>query len=341
MMNTKKIITLAAGLIVGKKLLDNLISSKSLQNKVVLITGGSKGLGLVLAEHLLKEGCHIAICARDEDELSRAKKHLKEINNSEVLSVTCDVSDKNETDRLIKEVINHFGKLDIIINNAGIIQVAPMEAFSLEQYKKAMDIMYWGIANITFSALAHMKARQEGHIVNVTSIGGKVSVPHLLPYCAAKFAATGFSEGCASELRKDNIYVTTIIPGLMRTGSYVNAFFQKGNRKEFKLFSLMSTAPVLTLSADNAAKKIIKAIKEKRSFKVLGFQAQTLMELDHFFPNLMTWAFSRVSQMVPAAHEESSLETGMEIEEKNKNTEIPVFREIGRKAQEEHQRPLS
>lgn len=334
-MRGTKILTLAAGAVLAKKLIDEYRQSKSLKNKVVLITGGSKGLGLELARQLVIEGSQIAICARDEEELTRAQEYL----GTEVFTCVCDVSIQDQTDQLVSDVINHFGHIDIIINNAGIIQVAPMESFGMDQYRKAMDIMYWGIANTTFSALSHMKSRGQGHIVNITSIGGKVSVPHLLPYCAAKFAATGFSQGCAAELRKDNIYVTTIIPGLMRTGSYINAFFQKDNHREFKLFALMSTAPGLTVSAEKAARRIIRAIKQKDSFKVIGLPAQALMEMNHLFPNFMTRIFALTSRIIPSEEHETQLEQGQEIKNHFNGTEVPVFREIGKKAQEEHQRP--
>lgn len=336
-MKTINFLTLTIAAFLGKKIWSQF--SRPLTNKVVLITGGSKGLGLVLAEHLINEGCQIAICARDENELEEAKRHLEK-NGVLVMTHICDVANKEEVEQLIEAVINHYGQLDILINNAGIIQVGPMETFSHEQYEKAMNIMFWGVSNTTFAVLPHMKERKQGHIVNITSIGGKVSVPHLLPYNSAKFAAVGFSEGCASELRKDNIYVTTIIPGLMRTGSYVNAFFQKDNRIEFKIFALMSTAPLLTLSADNAARKIIQAMKQKKSFKILGFQARTLMELDHFFPNFMTKVFSLLSRLIPATYHETTLDKGKVINRKYKDAELPGFRSIGKKIRREHQTGL-
>lgn len=335
-MKSTNLITLLGIGMVAKKVLEKTTSASYLSDKVVLITGGSKGLGLTLAEQLIKENCKIAICARDEYELSQAKMQLLE-RGAEVFTFKCDISDKEQVDFLIEAVIDHFGKLDILINNAGIIQVGPMEAFRYEDYQKAVEIMYWGIANTTLSVLPHMKERQEGHIVNITSIGGKVSVPHLLPYNSAKFAATGFSEGSAAELKKDNITVTTIIPGLMRTGSYVNAFFQKGNKEEFKLFSFMSSAPLITLSADKAARRIIKAIKEKRSFKVIGIQARALMELNHFFPNFTTNLFSLVSNFIPAVPEDRGLEKGKKITEEYEDAEVAGFRAIGKKAQEDHQ----
>ncbi|WP_408095562.1 SDR family NAD(P)-dependent oxidoreductase [Peredibacter sp. HCB2-198] len=306
---------------------------EELKNKVVLITGGSKGLGYVLAEHLIKEECKIAICARDESELENAKDHL----GKDVLTLRCDVSKEEEVNQLVSDVIKHFGKLDILINNAGVIQVGPMETFKRSDFETAMDIMYWGIVNTTLAVLPHMKERKDGHIVNVTSIGGKISVPHLLPYSAAKFAAVGFSEGIAVELRKDNIFVTTVVPWLMRTGSYVNAFFQRGNKKEFKLFAFSSTAPLLTISADKAARRIVKALKERKAFKIVGFQAGLLNEIHHFFPNLSVKVLGTVSEFIPAEPKKAPLEKGKSISERFDDAEVPGAREVGKKAQADHQ----
>ena len=310
--------------------------NKRLKNKVVLITGGSTGLGLILAEHLIKDEPKIAICARDEQDLFKAKNHLKALG-CEVSTYVCDVAKKEQVDSMIKEVINNFGKLDIIINNAGIIQVGPMETFNHEDYKLAMDIMYWGIVNTTFSVLPHMKARHQGQIINITSIGGLVSVPHLLPYSAAKFAAVGFSEGSAAELRKDEIYVTTIFPWLMRTGSYVNAYFQKDNKKEFKLFSLISSLPILTINADRAAKKIIIAIKEKRPRRVIGIQAHAAIVVHNLFPNLTIRVFGLISRFIPGDWEQRPLEKGQDIIARDAEVEVPGARVFGQKARQAHQ----
>lgn len=304
-----------------------------LKDKVVIITGGSTGLGLVLAEHLLKEKCKIVICARDEGDLQKAKSHL----GGGVFTFQCDVGHEEEVKGLIASVMQEFGKVDVLINNAGVIQVGPMETFEHKDFESAMDIMYWGIVNTTLAVLPHMKERKDGHIVNVTSIGGKVSMPHLLPYNAAKFAAIGFSEGIAAELRKDNIYVTTIVPWLMRTGSYVNAFFPQGNRKEFKLFAFSSTAPLLTISADKAARRIIKALKSRQAFKIVGFQAKIFNDLHHFFPNLTIKFLGAVSKFVPAEHRKVPLEKGKSISERFNNAEVPGAKAIGKKVQEDHQ----
>jgi short-subunit dehydrogenase len=309
---------------------------KDLKNKVVMITGGSKGLGFVIAKHLVKEQCKLALCARSFEELEAARNEIRKLG-AEALIAVCDVANKDAVDEFTKKVINHFGRIDILVNDAGIIIVGAMESFGPDEYHEAMDIMYWGIVHTTLSVLPHMKEKKVGQIINITSVGGKVSIPHLLPYSAAKFAAVGFSEGMAAELRKDHIYVTTVIPGLMRTGSYVNAYFQKDNKKEFKLFSLISTVPLVTISADSAARQTIKAMKNKKAMKVLGLPAKALIEFHHFFPETTTRFFGLVTKLLPASKGKMSFEKGENIRLKYKDSELPGFELIGKYVQQKHQ----
>lgn len=307
-----------------------------LKHKVILITGGSKGLGFVLAKHLIKEDCKLALCARDPEELELAREELRKIGG-DALILVCDVSDKKAVDDLVMKVIDHYGHIDIVINDAGIIMVGAMESFTIEEYQEAMNVMYWGIVHTTSAVLPHMKRRKHGQIINITSVGGKVSIPHLLPYSAAKFAAVGFSEGISAELRKDNIFVTTIIPGLMRTGSYINALFQQNNKLEFRLFALMSTAPFITISADKAARMTIKAMKSKRALKVLGLPAQALIQLHHFFPETSIRLFGHLAKFIPSARSATNFESGDDIRFKFPDAELPLFRNIGEHIQHKHQ----
>jgi short-subunit dehydrogenase len=315
----------------SKKIFDQL-TLQDLKNKTVLITGGTTGLGFELMRQLLEEGCQVAVCARDSVDLYNLNE-----NYPEIMTYRCDVGNKEEVEDFVSKTIMHFGKIDIVINNAGIIMVAPMEGFTEDDYKHAMDIMYLGIVHTTFAVLPHMKARREGQIVNITSVGGKVSIPHLLPYSAAKFAAVGFSEGIAVELRQHNIFVTTIIPGLMRTGSYINALFQEDNKLSFKLFSAISSAPVLTITAEKAARKTIRAMREKRAMKVIGVPAKILIELHHFFPETLSRLMTYTAELLPGWDTPENLMKGEEMSEKFDNAEVPGLEILGHKAQEDFQ----
>ena len=148
----------------------------------------------------------------------------------------------------------------MLINNAGVITVGPIENQTLEQFREVMDSNFYSGLHCTLAVLPQMLERRAGSIATVTSIGGRISVPHLLPYCASKFAAVGFSEGLGIELRSRGIRVTTICPGLMRTGSHRNALFTGDASREYQWFSLAANMPGASASARHAAKKIANGI---------------------------------------------------------------------------------
>src|SRR5690606_5069741 len=212
---------LATAAYVGLKLLQRR-RAIDLRGRSVLITGGSRGLGLLLAREFSRRGCRVAICARSEPELETARRDLA-ARGAEVLATVCDVSDRDRVQDMVDRVSDRFGRIDILVNNAGIIQVGPMATMTWEDYEQALAVSFWGSVNCTLAVLPQMRVRREGRIVNIPSSGAKIAIPHLLPYSAAKFALRGFSEGARAELAKDGIVVTTIVPGLMWTGSPVNA----------------------------------------------------------------------------------------------------------------------
>ena len=333
--NVKTVLGLAGLAWVGKSLYDSFTDQVSFKNKVALITGGSKGLGLTLAEELIKAGAKVVICARDPAELLKACQHLEK-QGAEVSSYPCDVASKNEVEQVIKKVIKQYGHLDFLFNNAGVIDVGPMESFTEADLKKAMDIMYWGIVHTTLAVTPHMKERQQGHIINITSIGGEISVPHLLGYSAAKSAAIAFSKGCASELKKDHIFVTTIVPGLMRTGSYINATFPVDSKSEFKIFSFLSSTPGITLNPRRVASSIIQATREKKAYQIIGLQTKTLITLHHLFPNLTNQVFSMGVRLLPQK-KNTQHETGESITNRYSNAEVDFSSRFGHLAQQKHQ----
>ncbi|HSE83621.1 MAG TPA: SDR family NAD(P)-dependent oxidoreductase [Thermodesulfobacteriota bacterium] len=300
---SKKALFATAGFgltILAGKLIQHLREVK-LNGQAVLVTGGSKGLGLLLAREFAQEGCRIAICARDERELGQAQNDLS-MYGKEILAIKCDVSDRLQVDHLIEETMNHFGGIDVLVNNAGIIQVGPVETMTLEDFEKALDVMFWGVLYPTLAVLPQMLRRKSGRIVNITSIGGKVSVPHLIPYCCAKFAAVALSEGLRSELCKKGVKVTTIVPGLMRTGSYFNALFKGKQEKEFTWFSLGSSLPFISMDAERAARQIVSAVKRGESERILSVPANLLAEFHGIFPGITSDILGLINRiMLPEA----------------------------------------
>jgi short-subunit dehydrogenase len=262
---------------------------RELHGEVVLITGGSRGLGLAMARKFAKQGCRIAICARDKDELERARMDLAS-GGAEVMAIPCDLTKRSDVERLTQEVTAHFGRVDILVTNAGTIQVGPIEAVVVEDFEDAMNVMFWGTVYPTLALLPAMLERNRGHIVNITSIGGKVGVPHLLPYTSAKYAATGFSEGLRAELLKTGIKVTTIAPGLMRTGSYSAALFKGDQEAEAAWFSLSASMPGISMDADRAAGQIVSAVRRGDAEKVLTTPANVLARLHGVAPSLVSTA---------------------------------------------------
>ena len=261
-----KTITLSAlGIVAASALIYRAVKPRySFADKVVLITGGSRGLGLVLARELADRGAKIAICARDRAELQRAKEDLASYG-AEVFDVLCDVREQVQVDEMITDVRSRFGRIDVLINNAGVIQVGPLDAQTQADFEDAMQVHFWGPFYAMQAVLPEMRQRGDGRIINISSIGGKIAVPHLAPYCASKFALAGLSSALHTELAKDNVFVTTVYPGLMRTGSHINALFKGQHRKEFALFSLANGLPFTSVSAESAARQIIAAVAGGKS----------------------------------------------------------------------------
>jgi len=273
----------------------------SLSGKVVFITGGSRGLGLAMAEEFARRGAQIAICARDQEELDRARLTIEQETGGTVMTFVCDVSDREQVETTVQRIQNHFGAIDVLVNNAGVISVGPVENQSLADFEEAMNNNFWSQVYTTLAALPEMRRRGQARIVNITSIGGKVSVPHLLPYCCSKFAAVAFSEGLRSELARTDVKVVTVAPGLMRTGSHINADFKGKHSQEFTWFSLSGTNPLTSISVSRAAKQIVDATVSGRAELIITWQAELLARFHGVAPGLTAEILGIVSRTLPNA----------------------------------------
>src|SRR5437762_4759845 len=269
-----------------------------LNDKVVLITGGSRGLGLVLARHICARGGNVAIIARDPDELVRAKTDLVP-RGGKVLTVECDLLDAGQTQLAVRKIIDRFGKIDVLINNAGIIEVGPLEHMTPEDFDRAMRLHFWAPFELISQIVPEMRIWGGGRIVNISSIGGKIAVPHMAPYSASKFALTGLSDALRAELARDNIYVTTVAPGMMRTGSHVNAKFKGKHDDEFAWFAASAGAPLISMNADRAARKILAACRRGQPSLTLTFAARGAILGNALFPNLTGYIMKLASRCLP------------------------------------------
>ncbi len=271
----------------------------TLRGKGVLITGGSRGLGLVLAHEFGRAGARVAICARDAASLTRAQGELA-ARGIDAFAVRTDVTEKAQVDALVQAVRERLGRVDVLVNNAGTIAVGPIEVMTLADYEKAMRLHFWAPLYTTLAVLQEMRRRGEGRIVNIASVGGKLSPPHLLPYNASKFALVGLSEGCRAELAKDGVLVTTVCPGLMRTGSPRHATFKGQHRAEYVWFSIMDSLPLVSMSAARAARQIVGACQRGDAEVVLSLPAQVAVTFHAVFPGMTADLLGLVNRLLPA-----------------------------------------
>jgi len=293
-----KMTAIAGGALLLKSAIDYL-REYDLRDKTVLITGGSRGLGLVTAREFARHGARLALCARDEEELERARLDLERFG-VEVMVVRCDVRNRQDVNDMVAAVNARFGNVDVLVNNAGVIQVGPLEVMTEEDFEQAMQAHFWAPLNTIMAVLPSMRQRKSGRIVNITSIGGKVAVPHLVPYSASKFALVGLSKGLRAELMKDGISVTTVCPGLMRTGSPRNAEFKGQHRFEYAWFSISDALPLLTVSAENAARQVVRACKRGQAELVISVPAKIAVLFESLFPEAMYQILGVVNQLLPA-----------------------------------------
>jgi short-subunit dehydrogenase len=268
-----------------------------LTGRVVAITGGSRGLGLAMARAFLRRGAKVALLARDPEALERARQLLAGLGT--VFVRPCDIRDEKQVKEAVRDVRHDLGEIDVLVNNAGTITVGPMDTMTAEEYRESLDVFFWGPLHATLAVLPEMRKRQSGRIVNISSIGGKISVPHLLPYSVGKFALAGFSEGLRAELTRDNVYVTTVYPGLMRTGSPRNAEFKGKHRAEYTWFLLSDSTPGLSVNADRAARQIIKACEYGRTELILTVPAKLAIKAHALFPSVSSAILSAVNRALP------------------------------------------
>ena len=272
--------------------------------RTVLVTGGSRGLGLELARQLVDAGANVAICARDRQDLSRARRILKRRakhrgQKAKVLALPCDVTEPTQVKKTVATVTKSIGPIDALINNAGIIQVAPLAEMEQREYEEAINTHYWGPYYTIQAVLPGMRERGQGRIINIASVGGKVSLPHMHPYSASKHALVGLSEGYRTELLRENIYVTTVCPGLIRTGSPKNAVYKGQHREEQTWFTISDSLPGITMSSSETATAILEAGRYGKSTVVLSLPAKLLTALNGVAPQLVSEVSGVINRWLP------------------------------------------
>ncbi|HET9857162.1 MAG TPA: SDR family oxidoreductase [Chthoniobacterales bacterium] len=272
-------------------------SSSFFQNKVAFITGGSRGLGLEIARQICARGGKVALIARDAEELLRAKTDLDRFA-TEVLTIQCDLLETAQIQSAVQQTLQRFGKIDILINNAGIIEIGPIEHLQFKDFDRAMRLHFWAPFILYLLVAPRMRANG-GRIVNISSIGGRIAVPHMAAYSASKFALTGFSDAIRAELARDNIFVTTVTPGLMRTGSQIHAKFKGDHSAEYKWFDWSRKIPLASISVERAARKVLNACRRGKPNLVMPWPAYFIIAANALFPNLTARVMKVVNRSMP------------------------------------------
>jgi NAD(P)-dependent dehydrogenase (short-subunit alcohol dehydrogenase family) len=267
--------------------------------RVVLITGGSRGLGLVLARKLAAQGARLVLMARDERELDRAKRLLEEEFGADVLVVRCDVRRRADVRAAVDYILEQRVNVDVLINNAGVIQVGPLEHMEHEDFENAMATHFWGPLHLMLELIPSMRRRGFGRIVNISSIGGRIAVPHLAPYSASKFALTGLSDAIRAELAPHGVRVTTVAPGLMRTGSPMNAQVKGQHRAEYAWFAIADSLPGMSISAERAADQILAACAHGDPELTITVQARAAAMLNQLAPTTMARIMAVATRLLP------------------------------------------
>jgi short-subunit dehydrogenase len=274
-------------------------SSYSLRNRTVVITGGSRGLGLALAEKCLKSGCNVALLARESGELVQAQDILRARTSREAWVVSCDITLPGELERAFNEVEARWGRIDILINNAGAIVVGPFSAMDRDDFQTLLNLQVHAVVEAVQLLQSRWK-QSGGRVVNICSIGGKIAVPHMSAYCAAKFAMAGLSQTLGAELARDNIVVTTVYPGLMRTGSPIRATMKGDYESEYAWFALGDVTPGLSISAEGAARRIVAAIRDGDREVLFPSTSKLAVFAQTRFPEIFAFTMRQAAVFFPS-----------------------------------------
>lgn len=267
---------------------------------VALVAGASRGLGLIVARELASRGFRVAGLSRDPDALAGARERMREWG-LDLDTYVADVRDPDRLTEVVDEIERDAGRIEVAIHVAGVIQVGPEEDFDRAQYADAVDTMLWGPINVTQAVLPAMRRRGRGRLGVVTSIGGMISVPHLLPYSTAKFGAVGYTRGLSAELAGTGVTATTIVPGLMRTGSHVQAEFVGDAEAEYAWFAPGASLPFVAMDAERAARKMVEAVLAGHSLALISPLTKIAVRVNGVAPATTGAVLGLMARLLPSS----------------------------------------
>ncbi|MDN5212194.1 SDR family oxidoreductase [Fulvivirgaceae bacterium BMA12] len=254
-----------------------------LRKKVLWITGASSGIGEALVYSLCDEEVKMIISARRENELKRVKENCPLKNQENIKTLPLDLAKSDELSHKVNEALSFFGRIDILINNAAISQRSLVKETLLSVDRKIMETNFFGTIALSKYLLPKMIENQEGHFANISSLVGKFGTPFRSSYAASKHALHGFYDSMRAELWKDNIKVTMICPGFIKTQVSVNALTGHGEK-----FNKMDDAQKYGMPAKICAQKMIQAIKKEKEEVYIGGKEKYGVYLKRFFPAIFS-----------------------------------------------------
>ena len=251
-----------------------------MKDKVIIITGGSSGIGKALAEKFGREGSKLVITGRRKEQLEDTAADLRH-QGIEVIAVVADASIEGDCANVVDTAVREYGKIDVLISNAGVSMRALFEDIQLEVFKKIMDVNFYGLVNSTRYALPHI-LRSKGSIVGIASVNGRRATPARSAYSASKFAMIGFLESLRSEMLDRGVHVLTVCPGFTASNIRRAALMANG-----KTYGGPTRDESYMMSAEEVADHIYTAVVRRKRDIILTLQGKLAVWLDYFFPKWM------------------------------------------------------
>jgi len=337
-----KVSRIALGLALGKLALElaGLRRRTKLTGATAVVCGASRGLGRAIVLELARRGVtKIGICARTEADLDVFGAELV-AKGVQVVAQRCDLSKSDEVEKFIAEVTSQLGPIDVLVTNAATISVGPIAAWTKGDFEEAHANIFRAILNPILEVAPAMRARRSGTIAMITSIGARVGVPHLAPYCSAKFATMGLAESIRPELAVDGVNVLTAVPGLMRTGSTKHAQFKGDHDLEYAWFGASAILPVLSIDADRAARRIVSGIARGDVEVAFTPEARVAPIVRTVMPRLWAEMMTLVARFLPRSPIASTTATerrdGVTIADESSSPVVEAVRKASEPFAEKH-----
>lgn len=263
--------------------------SRTIKDKVIWITGASSGLGEALAYEAAREGAKLVLSSNEPEKLQGVANCIG-LPATHILVVPVDLN-AFDADALTQQVIQHFGQIDILINNAGVLQKAFFQETTETIERRIMEINYFSAIRLTRSVLPYI-VKNKGIVSAVGSLNGRVGAPWMTTYCASKFAITGFMEALSYELHRSGVLVNLIIPGFMKTDITMNAWTGDGSR-----YGKNSVTQEIGMPVDRCAKVILRGWKRNRRVQCIGRWEHLFPYIRMGFPRLFHWMFMKMHKL--------------------------------------------